>query len=132
MLLQRRQVHRLGPMRCCTCDAETVMGRGFGLRSIVSLRVRDVPMMTLSAGMLVFFTRVHKAFMAYKEVAASECLATEIAHEGFLFCMGANVALEVLLGLCQYTREGIGVPLPRIAAVLDRARLTRRAKRRWQ
>jgi hypothetical protein len=75
------------------------------LRRIVGLRVGDVSMVTFSARVFVFFARVDEALMANEEVATRESLATEIADEGLLLGVGADVSLQMFL----YTRVKIGV-----------------------
>jgi hypothetical protein len=68
-------------------------------------------MMTFSAGVFVFFARVHEALVTNKEVASRKCLAAEITNEWLLLGVSANVALQMFL--CASVRIGVALALPR-------------------
>lgn len=47
--------------------------------------------------MLLLLSGVDEPFMAYEEVTAGEGLGADLADEGFLFGVGADVSLKMLL-----------------------------------
>lgn len=58
--------------------------------------------------MFFLFARVNEALVAHKEITPCKGLATEVAYEWLLLCMGANVALQVFLCDSQsWSRNGI-------------------------
>ena len=67
------------------------------LGGIVCLRVCDVLVMTFSRCMIILVTGVYESFVSDEEVAAGKGLGTDVADEGLLLGVSADVSLEMLL-----------------------------------
>ena len=91
------------------------------------LTVGDVLVVSLPTAVVVFIAWVDESLVSDKEVAAGKSLGTDVANEGFLFGMGTDMSLEVLLQvvLAMLQRNAIAEAI----ALLVRTSL---AKRRWQ
>ena len=83
-----RNIHMIGHI------VGRMLPLSLGFRTI---RVDEMVFMRFSCGMLLFLARVDESLMTYQQIAAGKGLRTDVAYEGFLFCVGADVSLEVFL-----------------------------------
>jgi hypothetical protein len=94
------------------------------MRSVVELL--NMVLMGFSCSVVVLLTRMNEPLVADKQVAACEGFGADLADEGLLLGVSANVSLKVLLycscSVSQWPRQIISFPCDP----------TRRAKRRWQ
>jgi hypothetical protein len=101
MILSWRNVHDIRVVTRMLRAGRSLRSRNGSdsLRCIVSLGVCDVLGVTLPASMILFVARMDESFVSDEEVAAREGLGADIADERLLFCVCADVSLEMLLQL---------------------------------
>lgn len=94
-------VHRIGLGHLALLDRRWLVGRGRGI----------VPGVRLAGCMVIFLAGVHQPLVAHQKVTAGKTLGADVAHERFLFGVGADVSLEMFLSRDSLSVEGRGIRL---------------------
>jgi len=95
------QVHGIMSLRLQRRYRAHLRGIAVRVRSRNAREVRSgrvgASLVGLSAGVLLLVAWVDQPLVANEEVAASECFGTYFAHEGLLFSMCSDMALQMFL-----------------------------------